>query len=106
MTLLNSRNILRRPTITEKSTAGIEHLNAYVFQVEPHANKLQIKKAVEELFNVKVVKINIDENPSTPSRYGVRGIPTLMLFKNGEITATKVGALPKSKLYEWVEESL
>jgi thioredoxin 1 len=55
---------------------------------------------------VKVVKVNIDDNPSVPSTYGVRGIPTLMIFKNGEVAATKVGALPKAKLYEWVESSL
>jgi len=53
-----------------------------------------------------VIKVNIDENPLTPTRYGVRGIPTLMLFKNGEVAATKVGALPKSKLKEWVQESI
>ena len=53
---------------------------------------------------VRIAKVNIDDNPLTPTKYGVRGIPTLMLFKNGEITATKVGTLPKSKLYEWVEE--
>ena len=55
---------------------------------------------------VEVVKVNIDENPLTPTKYGVRGIPTLMLFKNGEVAATKVGALPKSKLVEWVQESI
>ena len=54
---------------------------------------------------IRVAKVNIDDNPLTPTKYGVRGIPTLMLFKNGEIAATKVGNLPKSKLYEWVEES-
>ncbi len=53
---------------------------------------------------VRIAKVNIDDNPLTPTKYGVRGIPTLMLFKNGEIAATKVGALPKTKLYEWVEE--
>ena len=58
MSALDSRGILRRPTITEKSTAGIDRLNAYVFQVDPSANKLEIKKAVEDLFNVKVVKVN------------------------------------------------
>ncbi|MGF1560888.1 MAG: thioredoxin TrxA [Geminicoccaceae bacterium] len=52
---------------------------------------------------VQVVKVNIDDNPNTPTKYGVRGIPTLMLFKNGELKATKVGAMPKSKLKEWVE---
>jgi thioredoxin 1 len=53
-----------------------------------------------------IAKLNIDENPSVPQRYNVRGIPTLMLFKDGELAATKVGALPKSKLYEWVETVL
>jgi thioredoxin 1 len=52
---------------------------------------------------VTVAKINVDENPATPGKYGVRGIPTLMVFKNGQVAATKVGALPKSKLYEWVQ---
>ena len=55
---------------------------------------------------VQVVKVNIDDNPLTPVKYGVKGIPTLMLFKNGEVTATKVGALPKSKLLDWVRESI
>jgi thioredoxin 1 len=52
---------------------------------------------------VTVAKINIDENPETPMKYGVRGIPTLILFKNGQVAATKIGALPKGKLHEWVE---
>lgn len=50
-----------------------------------------------------IAKVNIDDNPETPSKYGVRGIPTLMLFKDGEVASMKVGALPKSKLKEWVE---
>ena len=50
-----------------------------------------------------IAKVNIDDNPETPSKYGVRGIPTLMLFKDGEVASMKVGALPKSKLMEWVE---
>src|SRR5215475_14425809 len=62
--------------------------------------------AVDKDESVVVAKVNIDDNPLTPTKYGVRGIPTLMLFRNGEIAATKVGAMPKSKLYEWVEESL
>ncbi len=53
-----------------------------------------------------IAKLNIDENPSVPQKYSVRGIPTLMLFKDGELAATKVGALPKSKLYEWVQDSV
>jgi thioredoxin len=55
---------------------------------------------------VTVAKLNIDENPQTPSKYGVHGIPTLMVFKNGQVAATKIGALPKSKLVEWVQSIL
>ena len=53
-----------------------------------------------------VAKLNIDENPHTPGKFGVRGIPTLMLFKDGQVVATKVGALPKSQLQQWVEAAL
>ncbi|MBF0621847.1 MAG: thioredoxin TrxA [Magnetococcales bacterium] len=62
--------------------------------------------AGEKAGKLKVVKLNIDHNPNTPGRYGVRGIPTLMLFKGGQIAATKIGALPRTKLYEWVEENI
>jgi thioredoxin 1 len=55
---------------------------------------------------ITVAKVNIDENPQTPMKYGVRGIPTVILFKGGQVAATKIGALPKSKLYEWVESVL
>ncbi|MGB0681236.1 MAG: thioredoxin TrxA [Magnetovibrionaceae bacterium] len=55
---------------------------------------------------VTVAKINIDENPGVPSKYGVRGIPTLMIFKDGEVAATKVGAMPQSALFEWVESQV
>ena len=55
---------------------------------------------------VKVAKLNIDENPATPPKYGVRGIPTLMLFKNGEVDATQVGALSKSQLTEFLNGNL
>ena len=51
---------------------------------------------------VSVVKLNIDENPMTPPKYGVRGIPTLMLFKDGQVAATKIGAEPKQKLVSWI----
>ena len=71
----------------------------------------QIAPALEELSaemgdRLMVAKVNIDENPTTPTKYGVRGIPTLLLFKNGEVAATKIGALPKNKLMEWVESEL
>ena len=67
-----------------------------------------IAPALEEIAGdlagqVTIAKLNIDENPQTPTKYGVRGIPTLMLFKDGQVAATKVGALPKSQLAEWVE---
>ena len=55
---------------------------------------------------IKVAKINIDDNPSTPSRYGVRGIPTLMIFNGGEVKATQVGANPKGKIAEWIEAAI
>jgi len=53
-----------------------------------------------------IAKLNIDENPNTPTRYGVRGIPTLMLFKGGEVVATKVGVLPKSQLQSWIDSNI
>jgi len=55
---------------------------------------------------VKVAKLNIDDNPNTPPRYGIRGIPTLMLFKNGEVEATKVGAVSKSQLTAFIDSNL
>ncbi len=71
----------------------------------------QIAPALEEIAaefgdRISIAKVNIDENPETPTRFGVRGIPTLMLFKNGQVAATKVGAAPKSKLVEWIDASL
>jgi thioredoxin 1 len=70
-----------------------------------------IAPALEEISNelgerVSVVKLNIDDNPDAPARYGVRGIPTMILFKNGEAAATKVGAAPKSALQSWLEGQL
>ena len=55
---------------------------------------------------LKVAKLNIDDNQTTPANYGVRGIPTLMLFKNGNIEATKVGALSKSQLVAFIDSNL
>lgn len=55
---------------------------------------------------VKIAKINIDDNASTPQKYGVRGIPTLMLFKGGELEATKVGAISKSQLAAFLDSNL
>jgi len=53
-----------------------------------------------------VAKMNVDENPQTPVKYGVRGIPMLMLFKNGQVAGTKIGAMPKQQLTQWVESLL
>ena len=55
---------------------------------------------------IKVAKLNIDENSGTPPKYGIRGIPTLMLFKGGEVEATKVGALSKSQLTAFIDSSI
>ena len=71
----------------------------------------QIGPSLEEISDemgdaITIAKVNIDENPMTPSKYGVRGIPTLILFKDGEVAATKVGALPKGKLVEWIQASV
>ena len=55
---------------------------------------------------LKIVKVNIDENPMAPTRYGVRSIPTLLLFKNGQVAATKIGAEPKQKLVSWINTAI
>ena len=55
---------------------------------------------------ITVAKVNIDENPETPTKYGVRGIPTMLVFKNGEAAATKVGAVSKTAIVEWIEDSI
>ena len=66
-----------------------------------------IAPALEEISGslgekVKIVKLNVDENPQTASKYGVMSIPTLMLFKNGELASRQVGAAPKAKLEQWI----
>jgi thioredoxin 1 len=70
-----------------------------------------IAPALEELSNelagqVEIVKLNIDENPEVPGRYGVRGIPTMILFRDGQPAATKIGAEPKSRIQAWLENAL
>ncbi len=70
-----------------------------------------IAPALEEISEemsgqVKVAKINIDENPNVPGKYGIRAIPTLLIFKGGEVAATQTGALPKNKLADWIKSSL
>ena len=70
-----------------------------------------IAPALEEIAGdigdqVEIVKLNIDENPDTPGRYGVRGIPTMLLFKGGQPVAQKVGAAPRSHIQQWLEGEL
>jgi thioredoxin 1 len=62
--------------------------------------------ATEYSDRLKVVKLNIDDNPQTPPKYGIRGIPTLMVFKNGQVEATKVGAVSKAQLTTFLDDSL
>ncbi|MCZ6496729.1 MAG: thioredoxin TrxA [Alphaproteobacteria bacterium] len=71
----------------------------------------QIAPILEELAselegNLTIAKVNIDENPQTPTKYGVRGIPTLILFNGGQVVGTKVGTVPKGVLLDWVQSSL
>ena len=70
----------------------------------------QISPILEEIANEKdnlnILKLNIDENPATPQKYNVRGIPTLMLFKDGKLIDTKIGSLPKSSLEDWINSYL
>jgi thioredoxin 1 len=70
-----------------------------------------IAPALEEIAGslngkVKIVKLNVDENPQTASKYGVMSIPTLMIFKNGEMASRQVGAAPKQKLEQWINGSM
>lgn len=71
----------------------------------------QIGPALEELSNelagkVKIVKVNVDENPDSPAVLGVRGIPALFLFKDGQVVSNKVGAAPKAALQSWIESAI
>jgi thioredoxin 1 len=65
-----------------------------------------LEQIAEELHDqVIIAKLNIEDSPATPSRYGVRGIPTMMLFKGGQMASMKVGAMPKQKILEWLSET-
>jgi thioredoxin 1 len=71
----------------------------------------QISPALEELANelggkIIIAKLNVDENPTVPVKYGVKGIPTLMIFKDGQVAATKIGAMPKAKIKEWIDSTV
>ena len=62
--------------------------------------------ATDNIGKIKIFKMNIDENPMTPQKYGIRGIPTIMIFKKGELVDTKVGSLPKTALETWIQSNL
>jgi len=71
----------------------------------------QIGPALEELSaemegRIKIAKVNVDENPDSPAQMGVRGIPALFIFKNGEVVSNRAGAAPKAALQSWIEESI
>ena len=71
----------------------------------------QIGPTLEEISNemandVVIAKHNIDNEPNTPTKYGIRGIPTMLLFKDGELKSTKVGATPKSDIVSWIKENI
>ncbi len=71
----------------------------------------QIGPALEELSEeyagrVKIVKVNVDDNPATPAQMGIRGIPALFLFKDGQVVSNKVGAAPKAALQTWIDGSI
>ena len=70
-------------------------------QIAPALDQISEELAGE----VTVAKVNIEESPLTPGRYGVRGIPTLMLFRDGQMASMKVGAMPKQKILEWLSET-
>ena len=86
-------------------------IGVIIFPTEYTISMTELAPALEELDTemgdrMTVAKLNIDENPMTPSKYGVRGIPTLILFKGGEVAATKIGAVPKGQLTSWLESVL
>ena len=95
----------------EKEVLKSDSLTLVDFWAEWCGPCKMIGPALEEISDemkedVRITKINIDENPTTPQKYGVRGIPTLLLFKNGKVVAEKVGALPKNQLSEWISENI
>ena len=70
-------------------------------QIAPALDQISTELAGQ----VTIAKVNIEDSPATPSRYGVRGIPTMMLFKDGQMASMKVGAMPKQKILDWLSET-
>ena len=70
-------------------------------QIAPSLEQISVELGEQ----VTIAKLNIEDSPTTPSRYGVRGIPTMMLFKDGQMASMKVGAMPKQKILEWLSEA-
>ncbi|MBC6497148.1 MAG: thioredoxin [Alphaproteobacteria bacterium GM7ARS4] len=71
-------------------------------QIAPFLEEIEAEKKEQ----LKVVKVDIDTNPQTPQKYNVRALPTLVIFRDGKVIATKIGALPKSEIQKWIEETL
>ena len=95
----------------EKDVIKAEKTTVVDFWAEWCAPCLQIADALEQISDemkdsVVIAKHNIDQEPNTPTKYGIRGIPTMLLFKGGELKATKVGASTKSNIVSWIKENL
>ena len=102
------------PTTDESFNIDIKSLDILVlvdFWAEWCGPCKQIGPILEEIANekenkLKILKLNIDENPQTPQKYDVKGIPTLMLFREGKLIDSKVGSLPKSSIEAWLQDNL